>query len=306
MSKHSHWTSRDTLTALLVVLIWGINFVPMRFALDALSAFELGAGRYLFATLPLIFFVRFPKVRIRWLVLSALLQGVGQFSLLFTSMDIGMTASLASVLLQTQVFFTALWSFLIFRHKPSILLWLSMSVAIIGLLFFAYSALQTDGLSAITVNGLLFILAAAAMWAGSNLVSRQAQIEVPHYNPLAFIIWTSFIASCVYIVMISVFYEDAGKWLSLSTWVAITPKTWFSVMYLGWASSLVGYVLWTVLLKRHDANRVAPFSLGVPVVGLTAGLIWLNEPINVWQWLGSLFVGLSLLLVVFGPRWFKT
>lgn len=303
MLNSAIWTPKDTLTALVVVLLWGINFVPMKFGLIALDAFELGAGRYFFAAFPLVFFIRFPTVRPTLVVASALFQGIGQFSLLFMSLEIGMTASLASVLLQTQVFFTALWSFLIFRHKPTGVLWLSMTAAAVGLGFFAYSALQADAIKALTLSGLMLILGAAAMWGAANLVSQQAQTESPDYKALSFIVWTSLLAFIVYLVLIALFSEHADQWLRLSTWRSLTVKTWVSVMYLGWASSLIGYVLWTTLLKRHPANKVAPFSLGVPVVGLATGLIWLNEPINLWQWIGSGFVGLSLLLVVFGPRY---
>lgn len=301
--SESIWTPKDTLTALVVVVLWGINFVPMKYGLEVLNAFELGVGRYFFACFPLIFFIRFPSVRVRLVVASALLQGIGQFSLLFMSLEVGMTASLASVLLQTQVFFTALWSFLIFKHKPSGVLWLSMGAAAIGLSFFAVSALQADAIKALTLSGLILILGAAAMWGAANLVSQQAQIESPDYNALSFIVWTSVIACLVYILLVAVFGEHSGRWLQLSTWQNLSRKTWLSVMYLGWASSMIGYVLWTVLLKRHPANKVAPFSLGVPVIGLATGLIWLKEPINLWQWVGSGFIGVSLFLVVFGPRW---
>ena len=69
---------RDLLAALAVVWIWGINFVAMRWALDSFTPFQLGAVRYLFAVLPLVFFVRRPRVAWRWLVLYGLCQGVGR------------------------------------------------------------------------------------------------------------------------------------------------------------------------------------------------------------------------------------
>ncbi|PIE42458.1 MAG: EamA family transporter [Gammaproteobacteria bacterium] len=301
----SIWAPRDTLIALVVVLIWGINFVPMKYGLEALTPLELGVGRYFFAAVPLLFFIRFPNVRGRWVVAIAVLQAVGQFSFLFYSMYVGMTASLASVLLQTQVFFTALWSFFIFKHKPSKLLWVSMSAATIGLAFFAVNAIQSDGLQNVTLPGLMLILASGAMWGAANIVSRQAQNESPHYNALSLIVWSSLIAVVLYVLLIALFSPTAATWLDRKTWSAVTAKTWLSVAFLGWASSVIGYALWTTLLKRHAANRVAPFSLGVPVIGLAAGLLWLGEPINVWQWLGSGFIGLSLVLVVFGPRWFR-
>lgn len=306
MSNSATWSAKDTLTASVVVLIWGINFVPMKYGLETLTPFELGVGRYLFASVPLIFFIRFPKLRPRWVIASALCQGVGQFSLLFMSLEVGMTASLASVLLQTQVFFTALWSFVVFKQAPSKLLWMSIASASIGLVFFAFSALQSDGTKSLTVSGLLLILSSASMWGAANVVARKAKEDAPNYNPLAFIVWTSFTATVVYILLVAWFGAHSAKWLQLATWQSLNAKTWLSLMFLGWISTLMGYGFWTLLLKRHHANKVAPFSLGVPVVGVLAGLFLLHEPINIWQWAGCFFVGISLLLIVLGPRWFKS
>lgn len=291
--------------ATIVVLVWGINFVPMKLGLATLSPLELGAGRYFFAAFPLVFFIRFPSVRLRWVVAIAVFQAVGQFSLLFYSLQVGMTASLASVLLQTQVFFTVLWSFFIFRQTPTKVLWASILAALIGLSFFLVNALQDSEVKNVTLVGLYLILGSAAMWALSNIISRQAQSESPNYNPLSLIVWSSFIAVAIYLVLVALIEPNASRWLALSTWQSLSLTLWFSLAFLGWASSLVGYALWTALLKRHTANKVAPFSLGVPVVGLTVGLIWLKEPINLWQWFGAAWVGVSLVLVVFGPRWFR-
>jgi O-acetylserine/cysteine efflux transporter len=60
--------------------------------------------------------------------------------------------------------------------------------------------------------------------------------------------------------------------------------------------------MWTRLLKHHPANRVAPFSLGVPVVGITAGMVVLGEQITPWQWGGIALVVAALLTVMFGQR----
>ena len=46
-------------------------------------------------------------------------------------------------------------------------------------------------------------------------------------------------------------------------------STWVSLAFLGWFATILAYALWTGLLKRHAVNRVAPFSLAVPAVGIT-------------------------------------
>ena len=72
--------------------------------------------------------------------------------------------------------------------------------------------------------------------------------------------------------------------------------------YLGWVATIAAYGMWTGLLKRHPANRVAPFSLGVPVVGLAAGMLLLGESITAWQWAGIALVVMALGWVMFGGR----
>lgn len=65
------------------------------------------------------------------------------------------------------------------------------------------------------------------------------------------------------------------------------------------------YGLSTGLFKRHSAHRVAPFSLGVPVVGLAAGMGLLSESVTPWQWGGIAFVVAALAVVMFGARVWK-
>ena len=55
--------------------------------------------------------------------------------------------------------------------------------------------------------------------------------------------------------------------------------------------------MWTGLVKRQAVNRVAPFSLGVPVVGLAAGILVLHEVVTPWQWAGIALLVAALLTV---------
>jgi O-acetylserine/cysteine efflux transporter len=71
-------------------------------------------------------------------------------------------------------------------------------------------------------------------------------------------------------------------------------------------ATLLGYTLWTRLLNRHPANRVSPFSLGVPVVGLATGMLALGEVITLWQWAGIGLVMAALVCVLGGYKLVKS
>lgn len=295
---------RDLIAALVVVLIWGVNFVVMKWGLRTFTPFQLGAARYVFAALPLVLLVRPPSVRWRWMLLYGLCQGVGQFGMVFLALRLGMTAALASVLLQTQVFFTALWAFLLLHERPGRPLVIGMGLAAVGLLCFGMH-FTAPGASAggVTLAGVALTLVGSACWAASNIVARLAQQESPGYDPLAFVGWSCLVPIAPFVALSALADPDAGRWLQASTWAAVPWSGWAAAMFLGWVATIVGYGLWTRLLTRHPANRVAPFSLGVPVVGLTAGMLALGEVLTPWQWAGVAFVVLALVCVVLGPRW---
>ncbi len=294
------FTGRDLAAALLVVLVWGVNFVAMKFALRDFTPFQLGAARFLFAALPLALFVKPPRVPWKWVVLYGLFQGVGQFGILFVALSVGMTAALASVLLQTQVFFTALFGFVLLGERASRPLQAGMALAALALVCFAYNYASpgASASSATTVVGLLLTLSAAAMWALSNIVARQLQKVSSNYSPMAFVVWSGAVAVGPFIGMSWLFDNPSVRW----HWLQAGWTSWLSIAYLGWVATIVGYSLWTGLLKRHPANRVSPFGLGVPIVGLTAGMLVLGEVITPWQWAGIVLIVAALACVMLGGR----
>ena len=292
-------TGRDLAAALVVVVVWGVNFVVMKFALRDFTPFQLGAARYVFAVLPLVLFVRPPHIPWKWLALYGLFQGVGQFGILFLALKVGMTAALASVLLQTQVFFTALFGFVLLHERASRPLQAGMVLAALGLACFVLNYLApADGgaVAATTLAGFVLTLGAAAMWAMSNIVARHVQQGGVAYSPMAFVVWSSIFAILPFTLLSLVFDPEATRW----QWTQAHASSWLAVAYLGWVATILGYSLWTGLLKRHPANRVAPFSLGVPVVGLSTGMLVLGEAITPWQWAGITLVVAALACVMLG------
>lgn len=299
-SGGAHLSGRDYAAALAVVVIWGLNFVAMKFALRDFTPFQLGAARYVFAVLPLVLLVKAPRLHWKWVLLYGLCQGVGQFGFLFSALKVGMTAALASVLMQTQVFFTAIFGFVLLHERPSRALQLGLLLAALGLACFAMNYIAPVGAGAATTFwGLVLNLCAAAMWAASNIVARKAQQSNSSYDALGFVVWSSLVPIIPFTVFALLFDAPAVRW----NWMAAPVTGWLSVAYLGWVATILAYAMWTGLLKRHPANRVAPFSLGVPVVGLATGMVVLGEVVTAWQWAGVALVVAALAVVMLGPLW---
>ena len=290
---------RDLIAALGVVVIWGLNFVAMKLSLRDFTPFQLGAARYLFAALPLLLLVKRPQLPWRWLVYYGLAQGVGQFGLLFVALQAGMTAALASVVMQTQVFFTTLLGVLLLQERIGRPLRIGLALAAVGLGCFALNFVGGGSAGGTTALGLALNLCAAAMWGSSNIIARKAQQAHPNYDALGFVVWSSLVPILPFIALSLLFDPVALRW----QWLHASVGAWAGAAYLGWIATILGYAMWTGLFKRHPANRVAPFSLGVPVVGLAAGMLMLGETITAWQWAGISCLVAALAVVMFGGRW---
>ena len=139
------------------------------------------------------------------------------------------------------------------------------------------------------------------MWALSNIVARRVQQLFTDYSAVAFVVWSSSVAVLPFMALSWAFDPEALRW----HWLDARASSWVAVAYLGWGATVVGYSLWTGLLKRHPANRVAPFSLGVPIVGLASGMLVLGEVVTPWQWAGVTLVVAALASVMLGGliRW---
>ena len=67
----------------------------------------------------------------------------------------------------------------------------------------------------------------------------------------------------------------------------LTVPAVLSTLYTAWLASLVGYGIWNTLLARHPAAAVVPFTMLVPVVGLTTAWLVQGEAPNVWEAAGG-------------------
>ena len=280
---------RDIALALGVVLIWGLNFVAIKWGVDEISPFLLTGLRYLGCALPAVFFIRKPNVGWPILIGYGFTVGVLQFGFLFTAVRLGMPAGLASLVMQMQVFFTMALAVVLLGDRPTPLQLGGAAIALVGL-----GTIGAEHIGGAVLVPLLLTLVAAGFWAISNIVTKRAgKIDM-----LAFVVWGSLVPPLPMLAL-SLLVDGPQ---ALGDLVSISPQALFSVLFIAYGSTLVGYGAWAVLLGRHPASLIAPFSLLVPVVGFAAAFIFLGEQVSALEVAGSLLIFAGLLLNVFGPR----
>ena len=283
---------QDRLIALAIVAVWGFNFVVIKWGVAGVPPFLLGALRFSAAAGLGLLFVRRPAIPSRWLALYGLSVGLGQFACLFTAIKLGMPAGLASIVLQSQAFFTLLIG----------MLWLGEPFTpwqLAGLLIGSAGLYLIGGLGAasLPLAGFVLTLCGAASWAFSNVVVRR--IVAAGYKPdmLGLVVWSSLAPIVPFFALSGLFEADRIVWAHVAT-----PQSLFAIAYLALVATLFGYGQWSKLLSRHAANVVAPFSLLVPFFGVLSAALVLGERLSFWQLAGGALLLAGLAVNVFGPR----
>ncbi|KTD45740.1 integral membrane protein [Legionella rubrilucens] len=278
------------LLALVVVLVWGVNFLFVKFALDEMSPLLLCALRFVLASLPAVFFIKPPKVPFTLIASYGLVMFALQFSLLFLGMHAGMTPGMASLIIQVQVFFSLFFAVVFLKEQPHLLQIMGAIVSFAGI---GLVALHLD--SHITLTGFLFILAAAATWGVGNLITKKFQ----GVNMMAVVVWGSFVAS-IPMLLLSLLLEGPAS--MVYTYRHINWLGMGSLFYIVYISTWVGYGVWNWLISRYPVGMVVPYTLLVPVVGVFSSIIVLGEPFELWKVAAGLLVICGLMINILSTR----
>ena len=278
-----------------VALIWGFNFVPIRWALDAVPPFALAAIRFFFAAVPMVLFVPRPRIPLRWIALYGLLIGVGQFGLLFLSIQLGLAAGLASLLAQLQVFATIGLSALVLHDRTTPGQLAGATVAGGGMALLVLDKLAGGATGSLL--SLVLILISAGLWAVANVVAKHIGRE---YEPGGFslVVWSSLFSP---LPLAAISFVGEGGTAGLASVLTAGPLVWASIAFIVIAATLFGFAIWNRMLQRYTAATVTPFALIVPVAGLASAFVLLSESLTSLELAGALLILLGLAVAV--VRW---
>lgn len=278
------------LLALAIVAVWGTNFVVIKVSLEAFPPFLFAALRYLFALLPIVFFMPRPKASWGNLCVYGLATGVGQFGVMYFAIDGRISPGLASLVIQTQVFFTIGFAMFFAREGLRLYQAVAVGVAMIGLVIIA---LHTD--ASTTFLGLALVVFSGFSWGVANTVSRRAGA----INMLSYVVWASAF-SIPPLLLLAFIFE--GGWQGMSASIASASiGAWAGVLWQSWANTLFGYAAWGWLLSKHPAAVVAPAPLLVPIFGMGASAYFLSEPLPLWKIMAAGLVITGLVINLFWP-----
>lgn len=283
---------RDRLIILVIVIVWGFNFVVIKWGVSGIPPFLLGGLRFSAVVGLAMFFVRRPALPWRWLALYGLSVGFIQFACLFSAIRVGMPPGLASIVQQSQALFTMVIALLWQKERFS-------SWQLAGLLIGGGGLWLIGGIGVANIPFLGFVLTllGALAWAMSHVVVRA--IVRAGYEPdvMGMIVWSGVFPIVPFFLVAALFESD-----QIVMAKALTVKGLFAVGYLAFVSTLFGYSQWNRLLTRHPTSLVVPYCLLLPLFAVLFSRLVLGERLSFWQLTGGGVLVFGLAVNMFGPR----
>ena len=279
--------------ALLVAVLWGINFVAIDLGLHPgggeMPPLLFVAMRFTLVVFPCIFFIRKPEVSWKAIIGVGLFMSAGQFGLLYLAMALGMPAGLASLVLQAQVLLTVLLAAGILGERPT-----RRQLAGVGLGIAGLTVVAVGRSLVAPVLPLVIVLAAALSWAAGNVVARKAKAA----SGLGLVVWSGAVVP-VPLAGLSLLVD--GPAAVSDALLGLQPVTMLSALYTAVFGSLVGYGIWNRLLGLYPSSAVVPFTLLVPVVGMTTAWLVLSEVPSAAEVAGGLLLLAGVATAVLRP-----
>lgn len=268
----------DLVLAIVVMIVWGLNFSVIKLGVNEIDPLLLTALRFTLAALPAIFFVKRPNISWWYLVAYGWLFAIGVWGMATWSIAAGLSAGMASVLLQMNVAFGLFLGFLLLKETLTLNKIIGAALALSGLLL---SLTVTDG--SVTKTGLVLILFAALSWSLASIIIKKASTK----QIFAFSLWAM---ACAPFPLFTIVYLQSGVDAFTQLPQQLNARVAFSVLFQAYPVTLLGYWIWNRLLISYPLTTVAPLTLLVPIFGLLGGVLFYQEEINLIKLISSLCV----------------
>jgi O-acetylserine/cysteine efflux transporter len=287
---------KDIILAILLVTIWGVNFTVIKLGLGGVPSMLLVSLRYVFTVFPAIFFVKKPCTEWKYIFLNGLFVGVGQFACLFYAMEIGMPASIASIVLQIQAFISPVLAMIFLNENLKAKQVVGFVVAAMGLVIIGMANAK-GGVGTVPFIAILLNLLAPVFWAASNIVTRiasdKANEKGEKLDMFSLVVWSGLVPPIPLFLIALMLDTPETIWNVVTNLSSISI---FAILYLAFGATLFGYGVWSVLLGKYPMSKVAPLPLTVPVIALLSARIVLEEQLSSMQWLGVAVILIGLII----------
>lgn len=238
----------------------------------------------------MVFFIKRPNLSLWFIAIYGMLFGVGVWGMLGLSMHLGISAGIASLILQLSAFLTVFLSYLFFGDKMSKWQISGLLFALIGLVLIASIS---DG--SVSLIGVTLASIAAICLSISILMLKKVNID----DVLGLLVWSSLFSPLPLLLM--AFFVYGGE-VMLGYANKINGLVVFSILFQAYPTTLIGRWLFNQLIVKYPISLTLPISFLVPIFGFLGSNIIFDEQIGPVKILSCSLIILGLICSTFGAN----
>lgn len=280
----------------LVILIWGVNWPIMKNALQVVPPLWFAFGRTFIGAITLIAILawtrqlRLPPRHDLPVVFSV---GVLHLALFLGFVNIALQfvgAGRSAILAYTTPLWVVPGAMWFLGERLTKLKALGLVAGLGGLLvLFNPAAFDWSDRNVLIGNGLLVV--AALFWAVAIVHIRGHKFQLTTFQLTP---W-QLIVGAGPLLIAALIFEDTDR-------IVWNSEMWFALAYNGFLSTAFGYWAAVTVNRAIPAITMSLAILGVPLIGLITGIVWLGEPAAPSLIASLLLIGLGLTLVAWADR----
>ncbi len=260
--------------SLLIALLcasFGANAVAIKISLTGFGAFTSAALRFAMSAAAISLWAFATKKNFR--LAKGQFKHVAVLSLIFTGQislyNIGLTfthASRGTLLSNLQPFFVLILAHVFIpgdRITPKKILGI-----VLGFIGVSFILFQKQGMTADLRLGDLLTLTSVILWAINAVYTKRI---LSGFTPFHLVLYPG-------ILSVPLFLAEAALWDAPMVSV-VSSGVILSMIYQGFVTAALGFVLWMELLSRYGAVALHSYVFILPVAGVVSGGLILGEPV---------------------------
>ena len=276
----------DILAGLGVLICWGLTFPIAKIGIAELPPLTMISLRYVLTAVLLAPFLRVPKHGFGLVIVISIALGGFHFPLMFSGVA-GVDAAVAAIVMQAQSPFAVILAVVILGERLTALRLFGLLVAFGGVAMLAGEPADQSSL----LHIVLLVVSAFAWAIASLLIKRVPAVGVFQLNA-----WIALLA--IPQVAIASWVLERGQ---IEAIMHASLRGWGTVFFLALGGTIIGWGGISYLLKRYPVSRVTPIALAIPVVGISAAVILLDEPLTYLRLVAALLTVIGVAIVMFAP-----
>ena len=272
----------------IVALIWGGSFVAVKIGVENISPIMLAFIRFAVASPLMIVFLaakrKATKISIAEIPLLLILALTG-VTLLYIFQFTGIkytSATNAALLINTNVLFIAIFSWIFLKEGISYKKLLGIILAFVGGAFVILNGSLSVSPS---IRGDALIILSAICWAIYSIVGKKL---LKKYEPIVLTTYAFIIGTLLFIPFV---YKDIES-------IKITMKEWLIILYLALLCSVFAYIAWYDALAKIEATKVAIFLNLIPLFAMLLSYVILREKITFFILIGAILIIYGIYLTI--------